>query len=435
MKFKNLIIRVSLIIAVLLSLVFSYYIWTSDQRYSVNLASKQSLKIQKKEAEPITNLILPAEIILNDAKHQSYQLHDNKQNLPLDFTADVKKARAKSLKKLASNSENYQKMLVSASYYQLVYPDKITLNTFLKINNIKLETKLDATQFNRIFVPAAKNNVLYLGDDQHDQLVKITFSRLNLEKLQQSIKDTTNCFAITQQKFDQQYLPLYLTDNQVNIYSYLIATQSESTYVTKLLGGNDVESKKTATGVTYSTGLYKKLIYNNETGIYSFTDYQQDTIPKKLSVRLQNSYDYLTDSGINLTDTRYFEANNSKISYRYFVEGFPVFDENNTAPAIQAEFSTTGFKLNFKNRQLQIPIPSDGRKVTVPKTTTVLEQLKQKGYLDNEIEKIVLSFKLVHDAENDKLIDLVPTYYVKINGEWQDYTTWLGDDNYLTGEE
>ena len=80
--------------------------------------------------------------------------------------------------------------------------------------------------------------------------------------------------------------------------------------------------------------------------------------------------------------------------------------------------------VGFNSMNLQIPIPYDGRKTTLPKTADLLKELDQIGIKESEIRKIVIGYKVVQDKKRDDLVTLVPTYYIKVAGEWNTLSGW-----------
>ena len=55
---------------------------------------------------------------------------------------------------------------------------------------------------------------------------------------------------------------------------------------------------------------------------------------------------------------------------------------------------------------------------------------KRQGYHQKDIERIGIGYTAKSDnSKNKKLVDLEPTYYVKINKQWKTLDEWLNINN------
>ncbi|HJE14829.1 MAG TPA: two-component system activity regulator YycH, partial [Lapidilactobacillus dextrinicus] len=57
----------------------------------------------------------------------------------------------------------------------------------------------------------------------------------------------------------------------------------------------------------------------------------------------------------------------------------------------------------------------------------MINQLINVGYTEKQIKDFAIGYRWVPDTDETDIVDLKPTYYVKINNRWRDYQDWLAD--------
>ena len=142
-----------------------------------------------------------------------------------------------------------------------------------------------------------------------------------------------------------------------------------------------------------------------------------------MTQQLLESAAYVRKLGLTEQDLRFFEADGHKISYVNFVEGYPLFVNDQLAQA-QVTFKKESVSVSFNSLNLQIPIPYDGHKKKLLKTASLLKELTEIGIKESQIQEITIGYHIKNDAKRSDLITLVPTYFIKVNGEWNSLEGW-----------
>ena len=137
-KFGEFFLGLGTFLVIALSIVLWIFIMTSDQRFSnigqnQNNTSKQEAR--NHSAKSLYDLFIPTTAYgFSDGK--LCQLYDSNNNLTLEFTKEIKKAKADNkIKKIVNSRDAYENYLNSPEYVQLVYPDEITFSLFNHLNN------------------------------------------------------------------------------------------------------------------------------------------------------------------------------------------------------------------------------------------------------------------------------------------------------------
>lgn len=440
MKFSNVLIRIGLVLAIAVSLVLSYFIWTNDQRFDNTSSNTSSVKVEEQNFESLNNIALPTDVIVSDENGESFQIHDQTKNIPVEIFKELKKHDLSRITRSVTTKSKYLKMLKNDDYLQLAYPDKLTIDSFAKIYQVSSSNLKSDKEFNRLFIPLNDSKYIYLGSDENETMYRFKDSDWSSTKTKKLIKAPTHSMAVSLEKVGTHYTPFYLDSNKINIYSYLTSQQQESYFVSKLLGTSEIESKVTDDNATYTSGLYKRIVVDRVNDLVTYTNYADTTIPKKATSLFSRSFDYLMKSGLQVNNLRYFAMGSDYLSYRNYVEGLPVFLENDNVPALRVNFFNSGVNINFSNINLQIPIPADSQTVTLPKTSDVVANLLARGIKRESIQRIELGFTMSEDSSVDNLVNLKPTYYFEIYNEWKTYSEWETTElasfqNNVTGEE
>lgn len=430
MRFKDKVsrvaLRVSLIAMVVLSIILSAVIWGSDARFSRIEETSNQTQTKDLGQRSLRDIYLPTQTFYFKNK-KMYQVYDTKNNLPLEFSKLTQSLRPLLPIRIWSSQTKYEKMLRNPNYIQLTYPDQITISLFL--TNVR---KNDSREFNRIFVSTTSSDYIDLGNDENHTLYCIRLNDVSFKTLIEHIRNAQTQMPVTLEKVHDDYLPFYEKNLSLPVYSYLTNEESDSYFVYRLLGSNNPTQHSNGDTITYSNGVYERLIAAKHTHNYEYIDYQQDQIPKTISRKLNDSLYFVRKIGLSEPDLRFFDADDNTVIYQNYVEEYPIFLPGKYKMRAQVKFASNGMTINFNSLDLQIPIPTNGEKKTLIPTTVAMDELYQKGYYRKDIERIIIGYTAKSsNSKNKKLVDLEPAYYVKINKQWKTLDEWLNTNNQL----
>lgn len=436
MRFKDKVskvaLRVSLIAMVVLSIILSAVIWGSDARFSRIEETSNQTQTKDLGQRSLRDIYLPTQTFCFKNK-QMYQVYDTKNNLPLEFSKLTQSLRPLLPIRIWSSQTKYEKMLRNPNYIQLTYPDQITISLFL--TNVR---KTDSRKFNRFFVSTTSSDYIYLGNDENHTIYRVRLNDVSFKTLIEHIRNAQTQMPVTLEKVHDDYLPFYEKNISLPVYSYLTNEESDSYFVYRLLGSNNPTQHSNGDTITYSNGVYERLIAAKHTHNYEYTDYQQDQIPKTINRKLNDSLYFVRKIGLSEPDLRFFDADVNTVIYQNYVEEYPIFLPGKYKMRAQVKFASNGMTINFNSLDLQIPIPTSGEKKTLIPTIVAMDELYQKGYYRKDIERIIIGYTAKSsNSKNKKLVDLEPAYYVKINKQWKTLDGWLNTNNQLdnTGKE
>lgn len=425
-KFSDLFLEIATILVIILSIILWIFIMTSDQRFSrINQPPTTRQQSRSRNNKSLYDLYIPTNAY-GFVNGKLYRLYDSKNNLPLEFSKELQNVKPEnSLKKISSDRASYEQVLNNSDYIQLSYPDEITFGLFTKF-----KMKKGDREFNRIFIPK-NNSWLYLGNDQNTSIYKAKLKKANFDTLRRYVKTARSKLAVRFVRLKSGYSAFYTKSESWSVYSYLTTTQSDSYFVSRLLGTSGVSSRTNKNGrTTYSYNYYTRLRVpqsgEKNHHDYLYTHYEKGKVPNATN-RLFDSVYYVHRLGLTEQDLRFFDADENSVRYTNYIEGIPVF-LNDHDLQVDTKFSSDAVTVNFNSTNFQIPIPFDGQTESLESTDEMISSLEKHGLHRDDIERIMVGFKVERDKSHDDLVNLIPTYYIRAYGEWKSKSEWLKQD-------
>ncbi|MFD1671364.1 YycH family regulatory protein [Agrilactobacillus yilanensis] len=428
-KLSDVLLKVGLVLAIAVSIVLSFLIWTNNARYERNPNTKIASSQSGNETDhDLSDIYLPAQI-LKKGTTQQYMVYNRRENPNLSYKKEIQKWTIQKLKAPKSNTyDSYLDTVNGKHQVQLVYSDEITWRLFRKIYGLAYTPAKKDFKFNRIILKTNDLRWVYLGNDKNQKIYSVKVKDNQVEKLQKSLKDADLGLPVKEAFLNDQ-LTLFYTDTvEMTPYSYLISRENVNNYISTLLSANDndtnIEARESGDTTTYYKGLYKKLSMDSSNGQVQYEDYTDTIAISSSTDLLVNGFKRLVNLGNSLTSVHYFSSDftTKTVTYTSYVEGFPVFqDGGNTS----IQLTPSGQILKFPSGTLQVPIPSESQDGQLPATENMLSALKNAGVDTTAIKGIQLGYRWTETKTNQQVIDLQPTYYIYINDAWKDYSDLL----------
>lgn len=434
MRRNNLFVRLLLIIAVVISLVLSFLIWTNNQRYERKTDTETTTKREETTSEQgnFEQVYLPTQIINVTKNKQHHLIYDHQVSLAAELRDVMKEWHFG----LARNShQNYADLINSPQTLQLGYHDFISLKLFGKVESqTVLQKATRDRKFTRIiFSTDAKLKTVYFINDTTKQIWQSKVSNAKSSQIAKLIKAADFSTTIRQKYLNGKLRTFYDESVSLTPYSYLINRRNENTYISALLSDSSnsaVDTRESGGKTIYYGGSYRnrQLTVDHRRDQLKFVNNTTTDLPESLKALLEKGFTAINDVDNPLTDVRYFgsDENDHTVSYRSYVEGFPIFQQSDFG-AFEVNFNHTGSTINFSSRTLQVPVPSKSDEVVLPATLDMINQLINVGYTEKQIKDFAIGYRWVPDTDETDIVDLKPTYYVKINNHWRDYQDWLAD--------
>lgn len=420
-----------LTIAVLISLVLSWFIWTNPARYERGRESNTSSQSQL-TSKSISDIFLPTQVIKTSQNGSQYLLHAKKINLVLSLKQKLSKWKLGNVNRLTTQDQKqYQKYLMQENTVALNYPSQVSTTIFNKTFNQSVN-KARIKQFNRIIIPLKDTNNIYLLSDKNLSVYRVHASKQpQYKQIKQLVNKKTEQYSVKEQVINNRFILTYPKSISMPSYSYLMSKQSANSFMTTLLNSASsaaVTVHKKDHVTTYANGSNKRMLVNTKNGTVSYENFGSSA--KNISTingLLTKSFQQLSGIGVPLENIRYDHSNltQKKVIYRGYVESFPIFNQTEYG-AVQIKFLKSGEqKYFFSLYSLQVPVPNGTKQVELPATKTMLAQLEQVGVKTSKIKNIRLAYEWQTNKDSGMVIDLKPTYYIYYQNKWQNYSSLI----------
>lgn len=446
MKVRRILLHIGLIITILISIFFSALIWFNpamlqhDSKETTN-TGENNTSVSKKT---LSDVFLPLQVTYNEDNLQ-YQIPSSKDYLIGKVWKVMKKWDSSSVSmKTYKNETDYLTFLKQNNMLLLNYNSPITVKIFNKVFLQKIKG-IENFKFNRIMIPVSNGKYLYLLNDQTKEVCTVTLSKMKGTKIQTYLKSKD----VDNVKVEVDYYPLnnkiinfYVGSVQFPKYSYLYNKTNISSYVSELLnpsGQTSISTKLQKNKTIYLDGSDNRLTLNDTTSAiqyenYAALDYFDEANSGKVKTQKLDYYTHLKESleelniiGTTPDNLRFDEINaeDGTVTYRSYIAGFPIISDDNYGSYQIKLMSTGGKEYNLSLNSLQVPVPSSQYKQSLPSTYTVLRELENKGYSTNKIKDIRVAYKWQKNQSSSLVVDLIPTYYVYLDGHWSELDTLL----------
>ncbi|WP_461240108.1 YycH family regulatory protein [Paucilactobacillus sp. N302-9] len=433
-KIRDNWLPICLTIVVVISLVLSWLIWTNPSRYERQHADQAATSTSQLTNKTIGDVYLPTQIVRTKADGSQQLLYAQKTNLALAMKENLSKWDLGHAVKLSSkNKTRYMKYVQQANALMMNYPENVSTQIF----NTTFDQSVNSNQvkrFSRIIVPLKSTTHIYLLDDKTFTIYRVNVKKhAQLDKLQKLVSQHEKHLDVKVSMLNNNVMLMFPKQISMPTYSYLLNKQTGNSFITTLMDSSNsssVDVNKSGNLTTYTDGSSQRMVVNNKLGTVAYENFldSKKNINSQNSL-LNNSFTQLTKIGVPLENIRYDSSDlgQKTVTYRGYVESFPIFNQTEYG-AIRIKFLRDGGQqYNFSLFSLQVPVPNENNKVTLPATSTMLTQLTNAGVKTKQIKRIRLAYEWQTNQESNKVLDLKPTYYVYYQGEWQNYHDLLGD--------
>ncbi|MFD1471910.1 YycH family regulatory protein [Companilactobacillus mishanensis] len=432
MKFSRLIIQIFLVVAVVTSLILSFFIWTNTARYQRGRDVDVSTSDVDKNKIPIDQVISPTQVIWQDGKDQRL-IYNNEDNISMNIQKIIKNWEFDNFKRVfTKDGARYQRMIQRKNAIQLVYPTNISSQTLGYLIGDKEMQKSPDNRFNRIIftVNNSKDNYIYLGNDSTYSVYRAKVSNASSAPILKLARKSNIDLPVRFQMMKHGIVTFYTEPIKLKTYSYVLNEKQDSEYTTSLFDtdSSDIVTSTDGNIYSYNVGESKRLVSDHAKGELTFSDYTDTSVPKDWLTFFQRGYKKATNIQSSVSNLRLYNANwkEKTLIYREYVEGFPIFKKSEFG-SIKISFSRNGSSESFLNKVLEVPVPSDQNSVTLKSTTSIMKSLETAGYSPNDVQKLEIGYQWTNEEDQNDVVDLEPTYYIKINDHWRSFENWTNE--------
>ncbi|WP_165815232.1 YycH family regulatory protein [Levilactobacillus bambusae] len=432
MKLTKSLLPITLGITVIISIILSGLIWTNPAHLERNHQSSGTSTSTNLNSRPMQDIYLPTQAVYTTEAGHAEQLSNRKVNLMSEIRSQIQGWQDHTtVKESQVSRRTYMAYLKQKDSLTLSYPSAVTVKTLNKVFkfNVRLAPN---TEVNRIMIPQTEPDTFYFLSDSGYHVYRIQIKRSNPEALTMLLKGDLVRLPVRWDWLNNQAMTYYTSSVKMASYSYLMNHQSADYFVNRLMNSGEntnINVKRNKDSVTYSDGSTRNLTIVNRDNTAIFEDYGTMKSLTTYTDRLQYGYQSLVSTGVPMENVRFFDYNarGKKLTYRSYVEGFPIFNQTNYGAVQISALSGNVHRFNFSLYSLQVPVPADEADKTLASTDTVLNRLTAAGLDKAKINGLQLGYKWSESSSSDKVVNLAPTWYINYDGRWETYQDLMGE--------
>lgn len=419
MKLTEKIVRIGLVFLVLLSLYFSMSIWISSSKKEQPIKNDAQLAAAVVNERVGTDVFLPLRLVrMQDGKTEL----NNSENLITNIQNEIKASTFGELTQtVQGNAEQFESYLTMEHGLELLYEGPFLLSQYISVYDLNLKTtdlNLEAISFTCIQIDLLQNKLRFLDFTRKDIYeAAITIDHDKVLNLMNKVGVQYNQISDQEEVAGKHYF--LSEDLKMKKYSYILASQPVTRFRNAFFSNTeDIQTNEDSQDLSYTSGN-ERMTADEKLGTIHFEgDLNARTAKDNI---YSDSFKYIKKLGTNMGNIRYFDRTNTEINYRTFVEGFPVFSENDkgqvriTIDNDKAEKSSVVIETSVDT--IQVPIPSE-EEVVLESTASLLERLATNGADSSKISSTVIGYTWHKIEEVTQVVDLTPEWYIRYEEKW-----------------
>lgn len=436
LKIKDNWVTILLTIVVGISLILSGIVWVNpyrtDHRFFGDNGTAASHQLT---TQSMRDIYLPTQVIRTNGDQGQYLLYGQTQNTVLTARQSIAKWKLHRLTRIQSGREgNYLNYLRLNNSVMLSYPASVPMTIFNDSFNQNLNYN-SMGKVNHIVIPLDRSNRInriYLLSDDNFRVFRVKVDNVSVKAIRDALNGGAK-ISVDHKIYGGRPIVTYPHGVKLPNFGYRISRLNPDSVSQTLMNSSSknqstVTSQRENDQVIYQGGQSRRLTYNQTKGTLDYENYVGQADHFNDQQIFGHLYNQLAGTSIPLDSLRYdsYNKRDESITYRSFVEGFPIFNDNGYG-TVQIQNNHDGTeRYHFTLYSLQVPIPTKSGKTTLPPSAVVFNGIRSSGK-SKEITGMRIGYQWKTD-QSAKTVSLTPTYYLRYRGNWVNYESIINND-------
>lgn len=414
-------LSIALTVVVIISLLLSGFVWTNPFQYEG--AHRESVRSsQQYTTQSMGDVYLPTTVVQTNRRGDQSVLYSPEITLVREMKDSIRSwqfGRVSTVK--SNNSDVYLSYLRRRNSIMLSYPNAIPTLVFNETFSQSINSD-QVNQINHIVIPLNGPREVYLLSDHHYGVYRLRVSKGNFDKI---VKLTSGAkkIAVDHKLVNGQAVMTYPKGFSLPTFAFQVANQNIDTLSSNLMSSNqrsNISTSKNGDRTVYTNGNNRRLSYDHANGTVDYESYVGNEERRSTNQLYSYFYNRLVKTGVQLNNIRFDGTSDHQRSftYRTFVDGFPIFNDNGYG-SIRLEVKDGTEQCKMSRYSLQVPLPINQQQVKLPSSTVVFNELHTSPHF-KDLKGLRVGY-LWKTSDNNKVVKLTPTYFVKYHGTWVNY--------------
>ena len=324
--------------------------------------------------------------------------------------------------------EEYDALILSPTQLEIRFAEEVPLELLSRYFT-NLQEDYYGESIGRIIFNSKEEDPVYLLNDETKQVFTVARPANLLQSLAELYESQKEAYAEVE-SYETELAISYLPIEAITIQKlvYLVEKPSNSYFIDLLFDDTtDLKDNGSDEFVSYSDNI-SELSIDKETGQLSYyrNILDAEDLPDYRLIRDSFHEIKMLDNWTNPFYFYGFDKENDNVYYRRYVNGYPIFGEVDYGLTRIRMSGSSMTELQFLTQVIQTPLTDRGEDVTLLSGQDLLAALNAGGYSSQEIQMIALGYDWTFSEESNRLVNLTPKWFIKIDGVWKALNQWIG---------
>lgn len=324
--------------------------------------------------------------------------------------------------------EDYDALILSPTQLEIRFAEEVPLELLSRYFT-NLQEDYYGESIGRIIFNSNEEDLVYLLNDETKQVFTVSRPANLLQSLVELYEGQKEAYAEVE-SYETELAISYLPIEAITIQKlvYLVEKPSNSYFIDLLFDDTtDLKDNGSDEFVSYSDNI-SELSIEKETGQLSYyrNILDAEDLPDYRLIRDSFHEIKMLDNWTNPFYFYGFDEESDNVYYRRYVNGYPIFGEVDYGLTRIHMSGSTMTELQFLTQVIQTPLTDRGEDITLLSGQNLLAALNAGGYSSQEIQMIVLGYDWTFSEESNRLVNLTPKWFIKIDGAWKALDQWVG---------
>ena len=324
--------------------------------------------------------------------------------------------------------EEYDALILSPTQLEIRFAEEVPLELLSRYFT-NLQEDYYCESIGRSIFNSKEEDPVYLLNDETKQVFTVARPANLLQSLAELYESQKEAYAEVE-SYETELAISYLPIEAITIQKlvYLVEKPSNSYFIDLLFDDTtDLKDNGSDEFVSYSDNI-SELSIDKETGQLSYyrNILDAEDLPDYRLIRDSFHEIKMLDNWTNPFYFYGFNKENDNVYYRRYVNGYPIFGEVDYGLTRIRMSGSSMTELQFLTQVIQTPLTDRGEDVTLLSGQDLLAALNAGGYSSQEIQMIALGYDWTFSEESNRLVNLTPKWFIKIDGVWKALDQWIG---------
>lgn len=424
-----LIRKITLTVLIMLSLFLTVLIWRNPGGYVVQTDTPETSVISSVTFDrQLSSVFGPTEVVYHT--NQSSLLTKDSKVLGNMFSVFQEWEVTDIADPITLNGDNYIESVTESRAVELIFSNSIPFGVYQETFSF-LPREYENRTFNRMYIPIDNPQSVYFYNTHSMLFYEAEASNIDLDLLTQVLNDDKVEYLQAESvslKEHIVYLPV--EPFEMPVLNYLVEEQPNSLFIERLF--EDTSEIQTVINDELSRyyDYFSELSINNDKDMLTYTRPSVTNEGVSLTTRVLNSFNKLIQYEHWPNEVYYYGYSSvtTEVEFRRYIKGYPIFGEPDYGGTFITVADNNVTSLEMPTIVAQTPISDDHSDEKMYSSQNIEEVLANAGHDLETVDDIKVGYIWNYSSESNRVVTLVPSWYVEINGNWMSLQSVVNED-------